>query len=535
MVHDVGEHEGLLFFVMEYLKGEDLAKIIRRCPAGLSIDRVLSVGIQLADALDAAHRRGVVHRDIKPANIMLTAVDRVKVCDFGVARIMEPTAGETGTVGVGTPLYSAPEQFDGRAGAQADLYSLGCVLYELLTGCTPFQGSPVELMYKHKHEVPAPVDSLRTETPSDLNSLVMALLDKAPRKRPHGGGEVKETLRALRRRLREAAVGAAIVVSPQENGGPEPGARRAARQCFEPPPASLLGSGDVEADTARSSRDGHAVRLGRVLRSMPTDTEVRPLLVGLGESPAGGLVVDLAHLSHMLIAGDEPAENAAAVHSLVVSILMHAVPDRVRMILVDSQRTGLSIYAGIPHLLTPVLTTPEKAVGALGWVVEEMERRYDDLAEHGYRHIHAYNEAVRLGRLRRPEHAVGGGPHPYVIVVVEELADLMAVARRETEDRIGKLTRLARAVGIHLVLATSQVTERTLSRRLTADVPSRLALKTASIDRSELVIDLPGAERLVKGEALFLPKGESKPARIRCATVTEQEIESVVAHWVRQV
>jgi len=536
VVHDVGEHDGLLYFVMEYLEGEDLSKIVRRNPEGLPIDRVLGFGVQLADALAAAHGRGVVHRDVKPANIMVTAFNRVKICDFGVARIVERIDGETGTSGVGTPLYTAPEQFAGRAGAQADLYSLGCVLYELLTGCPPFHGTPLELMYRHQNALPPPVHTLRSDVPDELDALVAELLEKEPAKRPQDAQSVKTRLRDLRRRLREAAAEREIVITPRAGGRPGPSERGGSGKGLEPPPPSLLEAADgLHAGEGRPSSDGGAVRLGDVLRFAP-DAEEHPLAVAIGRGDTGPLVADLASLPHLLIAGSAAAEKSAAVHAIVTSLLMRVSPDRVRMVLVDSERAELSAYAGVPHLLTPVVTDAGSAIGTLRGVEEEMERRYDDLAAHECRDIDAYNEAMRTGGFSASRPGRGGRIHPRIVVVVDELAELMSISPRETEELVGRLARTARAVGIHLVLATRRATERVLSRRIRADIPSRLALKMDSPEESVLVVERPGAEHLRGiGDALYLPKGSTKPIKVRCASPSEHEIESIVDHWVRRI
>jgi S-DNA-T family DNA segregation ATPase FtsK/SpoIIIE len=264
--------------------------------------------------------------------------------------------------------------------------------------------------------------------------------------------------------------------------------------------------------------------------------EVHPLTVGVGHGPDGVVVADLASLSHVLIAGVQPAAKTMAIHSVMTSMLAHAAPDEVRMVLADSTRNELSVYAGVPHLLTPAVTDPGSAIGMLAWAEEEMERRYDDLAAHGHRHLNAYNEAVRSGRLEQSDAKdTDGTPHPYIVVVVAELAELTAIAPQETENLVGRLTRLARAVGIHLVLGTQRVTDRTLPRRLRSNIPSRLALKMGSAKESELVIDRAGAESMVDGEALFLPRGTDEPIKIRAATVTAQDIETVVGHWIRQL
>ena len=530
VVHDVGEHEGVLFFVMEHLKGEDLAAIIRKTPSGLPVDRVLHFGVQLAGALDAAHRRGVVHRDVKPANIMITEFDRVKICDFGVARVVQRIDGETGTAGIGTPLYTAPEQFEGRAGAPADLYSLGCVLYEALTGCTPFQGLPTELMHKHLHEAPAPVDALRPDVPEKLGALVMGLLEKSAEERPPDASSVAERLRALRRALREVRVRKDVIRFVAGNARSGSRAVPGRRTRSQVPPKSLLGVDGDDRSTPES--ESRAVRLGAILRSASDEEDVHPLTVGIGRGPDGVVMVNLADLAHLLIAGVRPTATTMTIHSLLTSILTHASPDEVRMVLAASSHDELSVYAGVPHLLTPPVTDPGSALGMLGWAEEEMDRRYDDLAAHGLRHIDAYNEAVRSGRFGRAGREGGAvAPYPYIVVVVAELAELTAVALPETVRLIGRLARLARAVGVHLVLGTRQVTDRTLLRGLRANIPSRTALRTDTTAESELIIDRPGAENLTDDEALFLAKGADEPVKVRRAAVTLRDIAAVVDHW----
>ncbi len=287
--------------------------------------------------------------------------------------------------------------------------------------------------------------------------------------------------------------------------------------------------------------DRQIVALGDILVSPEAKRATHPLEVAVGRDINGkAVMVNLATMPHLLIAGATGAGKSSCLNSLITSILMRSTPDQVRMILVDPKRVEMGQYDRLPHLLTQVVTNPKKAANALAWAVREMERRYDLLAEVGFRDITGYNAAYDRGDLPDDVHVDGevvrAFPRlPFILIAIDELSDLMMVAARDVEDSICRIAEMARAVGIHLIIATQRPSVNVITGVIKANVPARLAFAVSSATDSRVILDQMGAERLIgKGDMLLLGPASSAPSRIQGCWVSEEEVRKVAAVWKRQ-
>ena len=298
--------------------------------------------------------------------------------------------------------------------------------------------------------------------------------------------------------------------------------------------APIPGRSAIGVEVPNKVRD--FVMLGDILRSKTAVDDEHPLSVALGKDVHGrAQLVNLTQMPHVLIAGATGAGKSSLINSFITSILMRADPDEVKLVLVDPKRVELVHFSDLPHLLVPVIVHPKRAAEALAWVVREMEQRYELLAMVGVRDIDGYRVGMEEETLRIPpgqEDRVVD--FPYLLVVIDELADLMMIAPRDVEDAICRIAQMARAVGIHLVVATQRPSVDVVTGLIKANIPSRIALMTSSQADSRVILDMNGAEKLVgHGDLLFAPSSASKPTRLQAAWVTEKEIEAV-GDWVRE-
>ncbi|WP_170991098.1 serine/threonine protein kinase [Herbidospora galbida] len=571
VVHDANDDEGRLFFVMEMLDGRDLRAVMDDARNGLPFDRIIRIGIGLADALAAAHAKKVIHRDIKPANIMLLPGDRPKLLDFGIAKVLD--AGGA-TAPIGTPAYTAPEQNEGRPDERSDLYSLGCVLYEMTTGDRPFEGGAMEVLYKHATKQPPRPGDFRGDVPSLLEELILDLLAKKPEDRPQSADEVTTRLRAIHqtdpgpakatvllpddrllrsgaserlhsdvdeamaraidqvlRRSRIDARVADYVRTPQLTRFEVrlgPNVHENAVMALVGEFVRVTGQDGLRALPMRRStsplpgvpaigvevphRVPDALGLGDILREAP---DAHAQLAGLGRAADGTAVFfEPADTPHLLIGGRGGQVDPLRV--IVASFAMRHSPHDLRLVFAAPG----SPFATLPHVVRQADGDP------LTWAVAEVACRYDDLRAHGCRTTAQLNDRVRETGGPVPAGALGDSDlaHPDVVVVIDEIDDV-------SPDSVVELTMEGRAVGFHVVARMGRPSEHADVSRVKGYFPARLALPLTSVEESIAVIDRAGAETLRTGTGLFSVHG-GQPGQIGLAAISDQEVAAIIGHWI---
>lgn len=298
--------------------------------------------------------------------------------------------------------------------------------------------------------------------------------------------------------------------------------------------APIPGKSAIGVEVPNETRQ--LVSLGDLIVSPEARAAVHPLDVAVGKDIAGRAVfLNLATTPHLLIAGATGAGKSSGLNSIITSLLMRTTPDQVRLILIDPKQVEMGQYTRLPHLLTAPVTNPKKAANALGWAVKEMERRYDLLVEVGFRDISGYNAAYDRGELNEGNEGAEYKRLPYIVVVVDELNDLMMVAARDVEECITRIAQKARAVGIHLIVATQRPSVNVITGVIKANIPARMAFAVSSLTDSRVILDQPGAEKLIgQGDMLLLPGNSNVPQRVQGSWVGEDEVRKIVAHWRRQ-
>ncbi|WP_062355856.1 protein kinase domain-containing protein [Herbidospora yilanensis] len=502
VLFDAGEHEGRMFLVMEYLDGDDLARVLLNRRGGLPIEEAVLITERVADALDAAHRHNVVHRDVKPGNIVLLrdGFGVPKLCDFGIARIIE-RSGLVVTRGVGTAYYMAPEQFSGRVDARSDLYSLGCVLYEMVTGQRPFLGDAAFLMAQHLNATPERPSEIRPDIPLAVEELILHLMAKDPGDRPQTAEQVAERLRNFRRGVRA------------EERRPTTTDSNTWQQETEPPPASPVESKFIDILGLHDALD---------------ESGDRRLPLGVDD---GGVPVflDLTRSTHLLIGGSHGDPRTDPVRGIVTGALLYTRPSRLRLAFVDSRAGRLADFAEAPHVL------PMRDNDVLPWVVEEVGRRFAELRATKCRTIDDFNERAVTGQISwSGKNSLSDElPYPDVLTVIDEFAEPMSASGGEIGSRIAKIAQVSRAVGVHLVVRTTRPSAKVLTSSVSAYFPGRLCLPVSSVERSRCVLDEDGAETLMAGRALFRPTGGAAMIPLRPMSVSDDLVQDLVHDWPR--